>query len=164
MYVDVSRAKAQRYRQPCSTERVNVTANDPPILPTNNTSPAGSNSARRVKSSTPAWISNLSKTLQRRSSRKNQQSHTSQVFNQDATAAATAIPPPKSIHWCVGSSRRRTLLHNTCVNQKEEREFIDELCNSYRTLRGWKWYLSMTTCIEIKIVRVKHTPRLLWKG
>ena len=61
---------------------------------------------------------------------------------------------PEYIHWCVDTAPQRTLLYEVCKEKMKGKDFINELCRSYRKIRGWRWYFSMTTCAEIRFVNV----------
>ena len=62
----------------------------------------------------------------------------------------------KWIHWCVDASKTR--LHEICVEAptgaKRGCEFIKELVGSYRKIRGIRWWLSLTDCAAVKVVKV----------
>jgi hypothetical protein len=64
--------------------------------------------------------------------------------------------PGKWVHWCVDATKTR--LHEICVEAqigaKRGREFINELIDSYRRLRGIRWWLSLTDCAAVKVVKV----------
>lgn len=63
--------------------------------------------------------------------------------------------PTKWVHWCVDATKTR--LHEICVEAqtgaKRGREFINELIDSYRRLRGIRWWLSLTDCATVKVVK-----------
>lgn len=145
----------------CDTENpVNVTAGQPPILPTHDASLAGSSDTRGFKSSTSALIDKMTSTFRRRYTKKDNASPPSRGSEQNATIISDATPTLKHIHWCVDSAPQRTFLHHICIEQKKGKDFINELCKSYKKLRGWRWYLSMTTCTEIKLVKVRCSPQI----
>lgn len=71
--------------------------------------------------------------------------------------------PRKWVHWCVDATKTR--LYEICVEAqtgaKRGREFIDELIDSYRRLRGIRWWLSLTDCATVKIVKVGELQEYL---
>jgi hypothetical protein len=77
------------------------------------------------------------------------------------TAHAPCIqrnPAEKYILWCVDGSSNDTILHQICVESTiipamRGKDFIQELLDSYKRLRGWRWWLSFTVCTEAKLVK-----------
>ena len=141
----------------CDTSPAKVIASQPPILPTNNGTLADSSDGRGLKKWTSALMEKFT-SLQQRRTRKEGSSPASQGSEQNATIVSNATLTTKYIHWCVDSAPRRTFLHHICIEKKKGKDFVDELCKSYKKLRGWRWYFSMTTCTEIKLVRVRCLP------
>jgi hypothetical protein len=155
-YIDVLRAKARIYRQMCTTRPRAVATSTLPTLPTNNSSTASSSGSKGLKAATSTLITNISNTLRQRASKNTQPCSSNQTPYRTANNTSNNTPSPKSIHWCVDDAARRTLYHNICIEKKKGKDFINELCKSYRKLRGWKWFLSMTTCAEIRLVKVSY--------
>lgn len=62
----------------------------------------------------------------------------------------------KWVQWCVGSKRTRAW--DICVEglpgPKRGRQFLQELKKTYRTLRGFRYWLSLTTLAGVKVVKV----------
>ncbi|KAF8241223.1 hypothetical protein K440DRAFT_646672 [Wilcoxina mikolae CBS 423.85] len=57
--------------------------------------------------------------------------------------------PEKYIFWCVDGSTNDKILHQICVEStmipaRRGKDFIKELLDSYKRLRGWRWWLSFT--------------------
>ena len=149
-HVEVSCAKAQRYRRMCTTT---ASIRNHPILPTSNQSTTGSTGNQGLKAATSRLLGDISNTFQLRSSPTRGPSRPIPTPKEASNIVSEGTPGTKIIHWCVDSADRRTFLHNICLEKKKGRDFIVELCKSYRKLRGWKWLFSMTTCAEIKIVK-----------
>jgi len=90
--------------------------------------------------------------------------------NRSNSAGSTSLRTPsisvnsneKYIHWCVDSSRSETNLYHICVESpssaKNGIEFISELRKSYKKSRGIRRLFSLTTCAEIKLVKVTYNP------
>lgn len=78
----------------------------------------------------------------------------SQELEENTAIASHSNPPPSYIHWCVDAAPQRTLLHQICIEEQKGKAFLDELYRSYKKLRGWRWYFSMMTCAEIRLVNV----------
>lgn len=84
--------------------------------------------------------------------------------------AINILGPPsaveKYVHWCVDSSK--TYLHDICVESKigakKGRSFIEELLISYKSLRGVRWWFSLTHCAEVKLVKVSPGKRTSVRG
>lgn len=117
--------------------------------PTHNTSPPDSSDAYTFRVWASALIEKVTRNLQKRLSRNKSAQSGSQGSGQNTTIIS-------HINWCVDSAPWRTILHSICLEQKKERLFIDELYRSYKKLRGWRWYFSMTTCTEIKLIKVRY--------
>jgi hypothetical protein len=67
-------------------------------------------------------------------------------------------PVEKYILWCVDGSSNDTILHQICVESTiipaiRGKDFIQELLDSYKRLRGWRWWLSFTVCTEANLVK-----------
>ena len=144
----------------CDTSAMKVTAGQPPILPTNNASLTDSTGIRGFRASTSALIGKTTSNLQQSRTRKESACPASQGSEQNSTTVSNPTPTPKYVHWCVDSAPRRTSLHHICIEKKKGKDFFDELCKSYKKLRGWRWYLSMTTCTEIRLVKVRCSPQI----
>ena len=159
-YVDISNAKARKYRQTCHMVPPSTTAafasTSNPVLPTQNAAPSTSGSSYTFWASASALLEKAINVLRPRRTGNRYTPGVTLGLQQDASIANTA-QILKYIHWCVDSAPSRTFLHHVCIERKEGNEFINDLHNSYRRLRGWRWYLSMTTCAEIRLVRVSHS-------
>lgn len=144
----------------CDTKPVKSTAAQPSTLPTHNTSLPSSSGSGGLRASTSALIGKATRNLQQRFRGNESARSASQGSEQDATIDGNPPPDPKYINWCVDSAPSRTFRHSICLEEKKEKYFIDELYKSYKKLRGWRWYLSMTTCAEIKLVKVSYSPQI----
>jgi hypothetical protein len=149
-YIDVECAQAQRYRQMCTTQPTKVAANNSDLLPKHNQPSERSGGREGLKAAASTWIANMSNTLRQRISKKTHSSGDSS----GVAGVSNSKSSSKTIHWCVDSAARRTLLHNVCIEKHKGKKFIRALSRNYRKARGWKWYLSMTTCTRIKLVKV----------
>ena len=96
--------------------------------------------------------------LRQRFTKKQSPPQESQELQENTTIASNGNPSPSYIHWCVDSAPQRTLLHQICIKEQKGKAFLDELYMSYKKLRGWRWYFSMMTCAEIKLVNVCCSP------
>jgi len=45
-------------------------------------------------------------------------------------------------------------MRHVTINRTRDTSIFDELRETYKKLRGWKWYLSMMTCGEIELVKL----------
>ena len=72
-------------------------------------------------------------------------------------------PPrlPKYIHWCVDTADRRTFMDHICIEEKQGPAFVEDLIRKYKARRGWRWLFSLTTCAEIKLVKVSSSSSQL---
>lgn len=159
--VDITQEKAQRYRRLCVTKPqppLQTLAGQSPILPTTNTVSNGSTTRREFLALASSIPGNVTNNLRQRFTRSREVPPECHELEESATSPRNT--PPKYIHWCVDSAPQRTLLHPICIEKKKGEDFLDELRKSYRKIRGWRWYLSMTTCAETKLVNHKsvHTP------
>lgn len=152
-FVDVPCTEAQKYRRRCTTQ-LEAKSNNSPFLPTTNTPPSNSNLIQGWRSSFLSLISKIGGSFSGRFSKSNETRQARPVCNSNITNAADQTTPLKYIHWCVDTAMRGTLLQDICLEKIEGKNFIDELRSSYRKLRGWRWYLSMTTCTEIRLIKV----------
>lgn len=96
----------------------------------------------------------------RRSQRTQRTYPSSSIDTLSKTGMKVVDFPGKWVHWCVDATKTR--LHEICVEAqtgaKRGREFINELIDSYRRLRGVRWWLSLTDCAAVKVVKVGGTP------
>lgn len=139
----------------CDTKPMRVTAGETPMLPTHSASPTGSGAAGGFTGWTSALMEKTIGKLRQRRTRKEDGCPMSEGSEQTTTVVPDPTPNTKHVHWCVDSAPGRTFLHHICIEQKKGTDFFDELCRSYKKLRGWRWYLSMTTCTEIRLVKVR---------
>lgn len=125
-----------------------------PILPTTNVPSSSWSAVGQVQASASASKGRSAENLQQRPTRNRSALPESQGLELNATADSQTHPAPEYIHWCVDAAPQRTLLYEICKEKKKGKDFINELCRSYRKIRGWRWYFSMTTCAEIRFVNV----------
>ena len=157
-YVDVSYAKARRYRQMCDTYPTRSKPGQQPILPTTNVSSSSWSTVGQGEASASASNGQSAENLQQRPTRNRNALPESQGLELNSTFISQIRPAPEYIHWCVDTAPQRTLLYEVCKGKMKGKDFINELCRSYRKIRGWRWYFSMTTCAEIRFVNVRHGP------
>lgn len=153
-HVDVSFAKARRYRQLCDTYPTRSKPGQHPILPITNVSSSSWSAVGQVQASASASKGRSAENIQQRPTRNRSALPGSQGLELNATVVSQTHPAPEYIHWCVDAAPQRTLLYEICKEKKKGKDFINELCRSYRKIRGWRWYFSMTTCAEIRFVNV----------
>ena len=129
----------------------------PPLLPTQKAAPSNSGKNQGLRASVSTVLkmafNMLFLPLLRKTGNKSIFSTVQLQHN------PSVIDTPEKLtylHWCVDSASSKTIVHHICVEQKNGKDFLNDLHTSYRKLRGWRWYLSMTTCAEIKLVRVSH--------
>lgn len=158
MHVDISHAKARRYRQICNTYPTRSKPGQDPILPTTNASSISWSAVGQAQASASVSKGKSADNLQQRPTRNRSALLESQGPKLNASIVSQNNPAAEYIHWCVDTGPQRTLLHEVCKEEKKGNDFINELCRSYRKIRGWRWYFSMTTCAEIKFVNVWYTP------
>ncbi|KAL9033583.1 MAG: hypothetical protein Q9180_005869, partial [Flavoplaca navasiana] len=151
-YVDVSHAKARRYRQMCDTYPTRSKPGQQPILPTTNVSSSNWSALLQEEASASVSEGQSADNLHQRPTRNRSALPESQGLEINSLQIR---PAPEYIHWCVDTAPQRTLLYEVCKEKMKGKDFINELCRSYRKIRGWRWYFSMTTCAEIKFVN--HT-------
>jgi hypothetical protein len=112
------------------------------------------------------WMASTSNVLSNFGSSIRQRFKYNQSIIRNRTQGATKasnntqalVPVPRYIHWCVDSATRQTLLHHICIEEKKGKAFVEELRQSYRRLRGWKWWFSLLTCEEIRLTKVSQFP------
>lgn len=102
-------------------------------------------------------ISSIDSSSKSRRSQRTQRAYpSSSVDILFETEMEVGYSPGKWVHWCVDATKTR--LHEICVEAqtgaKRGREFINELIDSYRRLRGVRWWLSLTDCATVKVVKV----------
>lgn len=129
------------------------------MLLTHNASPADLSDSHDLKASMFILIEKLTGNLQQRNMRKRHTCSVSQDSQQNTTMILNTTLTLKYVHWCVDSALWRTFLHHICIKKKEGKDFINKLCKSYKKIHRWRWYLSMTTCTEIKLVKVRYSPQ-----
>jgi hypothetical protein len=149
-YIDVECAKARRYWRMCTTQPRKVAAGNADVLPRHTQPSVSSGGSEGLKAAASTWIADISNGSRQRASKKTR--------SDAAVGISDSKSSSKTIHWCVDSAARRTLLHNVCLEENKGKDFIKALCKNYRKARGWKWYLSMTTCARIKLVKVYNSP------
>ncbi|KAL8859653.1 MAG: hypothetical protein Q9178_003767 [Gyalolechia marmorata] len=156
-HVDVSHAKARKYRQMCATDLARSRPGQHPILPTSNVSSSRWSAPGQVPVSASVSLT-WAEIIQQRRTRNRNTLPQGQGLDPNANVVPQTHPTPEYIHWCVDAAPQRTLLYEICKERKKGKDFINELCRSYRRIRGWRWYFSMTTCTEIRFVNVIHVP------
>lgn len=83
------------------------------------------------------------------------ESRTEKETREYASSVDTLTPPRKWVQWCVGT--RKVRLHEIWVEDnnklKSGCQFIQELQKSYRRIRGLRWWFSLSSLAEVKIVK-----------
>ncbi|KAI9863931.1 MAG: hypothetical protein M1824_005969 [Vezdaea acicularis] len=142
VHVDVPSRYARQYRMACTTKEC---ADDGGTLPFH----AGDLTSTEASAMPSFWISLRLKSLFGRNSQNPEatQKQVSSVLPEGKPSE------PNYLHWCVESKDNDLQMHPICTEEKEGFNFIRELKRSYRLIRGWKWYLSLTTCGAIKLTK-----------
>lgn len=154
-FVDVPSDEGLSFRRRCTEASTKYKPNRPPVLPTNNSTPTSAENGNwGFNRASRKLIGDMGNVFRRKSSTTNQGQDVSQDSKQRSSAASSTVPPTKHIHWCVDSATRQIFLKDIYIKPYNGREFFNELRKSYRKIRGLKWYISMTTCAEIKLVKV----------
>lgn len=142
----------------CDTYPTRSKPGQQPILPTTNVSSSSWSTVGQGEASASASNGQSAENLQQRPTRNRNALPESQGLELNSTVISQRRPAPEYIHWCVDTAPQRTLLYEVCKGKMKGKDFINELCRSYRKIRGWRWYFSMTTCAEIRFVNVRHGP------
>lgn len=138
----------------CDTYPTRSTPSQQPILPITNVSSSSWSAVGQGEASAPASEGQSAENLKQRPIRNRSAHPESQGLEFNSTVLSQIHPAPEYIHWCVDTAPQRTLLHEVCKKTMKGKDFINELYRSYRKIRGWRWYFSMTTCAEIRFVNV----------
>lgn len=158
-YVDVPHAEARKYRRRCAARPEKATFSNSSFLPTTNALLSNSTRIQRWTASLLAPIVKIGNSLHGIFSETNESHRARHVCDSNTTDATDPATPLRYIHWCVDSAAQTTLLRDICLQKINGKNFIDELRSSYRKLRGWRWYLSLTTCTEIRLIKVRSVSR-----
>ncbi len=120
-----------------------------PVLPT--MQPTVSPQHSKSGSSAPkSWLLRWRRWLEAKSSHDT-------ISNLTHSSDAHAAKDETYVHWCVNSLSFHTALDYVVVKRglTKDRDFIKELRNKYRVLRGWRWWISLTTCSKISLIKVR---------
>ena len=158
-YIDVPHAEARKYRRRCATRPRKAIFSHSPCLPTTNTPSSNSTLVQSWTASLSATITKIRDRLRGIFSKTSELHRARPVCDSNRTNATDPATSLKYIHWCVDIATQATLLRDICLEKINGRDFIEELRSSYRKLRGWRWYLSLTTCTEIKFIKVSSMFR-----
>jgi hypothetical protein len=120
-----------------------------PVLPT--MQPTASSQHSKSGSLAPrSWLLRWGRCL------KAKLSHNT-ISNSTHSSDVRAAEYETYVHWCVNSLSFHTALDYVVVRKglTKDRDFIKELRNKYRVLRGWRWWISLTTCSKISLIKVR---------
>ena len=123
-HIDVSYAKARRYRQMCSTYPIRSKTDQPPILPTSNASSSNWTASSQAQASASASKGKSAHNLQQRSAIAKSRSALpeSQALGLNANIVPQNNPASEYVHWCVDTAPQRTLLHEICKEKKKGKD------------------------------------------
>ncbi|CZR52626.1 uncharacterized protein PAC_02503 [Phialocephala subalpina] len=158
LYTDVPTKIAEEYSKRCAP--ITLTPSSPSsLLPMYNAGPSTSASASASGTSSQAGNANPISNLTQRSvpSQTPPPAISPSIPHQQQTNIIHTVTRSRFLHWCVDANISDTHLFHIPVANLRDASVISELRKKFSAAKGFRKYISLTDCHDVKFMRFNRT-------